>query len=140
MKNSASGPKYARSAIFVLARCCSALRAMNRGSRAYGSRVIGSWISPMTLRVGWQQNGSMNTVEASGITSMSLSLMFFQPRMLEPSKGMPSANVSSESRETGIVKCCHLPGKSMNLMSTNSTPFDFANSNTSRGVPFMRRS
>ena len=94
----------------------------------------------MRLRVGWQQNGSMKAVAGSGITSMSLSLMFFQPRMLEPSKAMPSAKSSSVSLETGIVKCCHLPGKSMNLMSTNSIAFDFENSNTSRGVWLIRRS
>jgi hypothetical protein len=42
MKNSASGPQNDVVAIPLVRRYSSALKAMNRGSRLYGSRVIGS--------------------------------------------------------------------------------------------------
>ena len=62
-------------------------------------------------------NRSMNAVEASGMMSMSLSLIAFHPRMLEPSNPKPSSNDDSSSLSTGTEKCCHCPGKSMNLKS-----------------------
>src|SRR4051794_35548286 len=71
----------------------------------------------MMHSVGITVNGSTNAVSACGSRSMSLSLMACQPRMLEPSKPRPSSKTSSSSLETGIVKCCQMPGKSMNRMS-----------------------
>jgi hypothetical protein len=76
----------------------------------------------------------MKAVDGSGITTMSLSLMFFHPLMLDPSNPNPSAKVSSEKLVIGTEKCCHDPMKSMNLMSTNSAWFVRANSMTSPGV------
>ena len=51
-------------------------------------------------------HGSTNAVVGSGISSMSLSWICWKPRMLEPSKPMPSMNMSSSSSLTGIEKCC----------------------------------
>jgi len=48
-----------------------------------------------------------------GTTSISLSLIACQPRMLEPSKPRPSSKTSSTSLPTGMVKCCHKAGKSI---------------------------
>ena len=42
-------------------------------------------------------NGSTNAVSGCGTTSMSLSLIACQPRMLEPSKPRPSSKTSSSS-------------------------------------------
>ena len=47
--------------------------------------------------VGMVVNGSMKAVSGCGTTSMSLSLIACQPRMLEPSKPRPSSNTSSSS-------------------------------------------
>src|SRR3989304_1457591 len=84
--------------------------------------------------VGSLQNGSSTAVSGCGTTSMSLSLMACQPRMLEPSKPSPSSNTSSSSLSTGIVKCCHNPGKSINRKSTAFTSFSRHNAKTSLGV------
>ncbi len=65
---------------------------------------------------------------------MSLSLIACQPRMLEPSNPSPSSKTSSVSLLTGMVKCCHSPGKSMNRRSTALTSFSRQNANTSLGV------
>ncbi len=40
---------------------------------------------------------------------MSLSWIFWKPRMLEPSKPIPSVKRSSVSSLTGTLKCCHVP-------------------------------
>ena len=53
----------------------------------------------------------------SGITSMSEALMAFQPRMLEPSKPRPSVKMSSLYSVSVVVKCCQVPGRSVNLKS-----------------------
>ena len=86
--------------------------------------------------VGILQNGSRTAVSGCGTTSMSLSLIACQPRMLDPSKPSPSSNTSSSSLSTGIVKCCHSPGKSMNRRSTALTFFFWQSVNTSLGVIF----
>ena len=78
-------------------------------------------------------NGSRNAVSGCGTTSMSLSLIACQPRMLEPSKPRPSSNTSSSSLFTGIVKCCQIPGKSMNRRSTALTSFSRHSAKTSLG-------
>ena len=47
-------------------------------------------------------NGSMKAVAASGISSISLSLIAAQPRMLEPSMPKPSVNEASRQFSDGI--------------------------------------
>ena len=42
-------------------------------------------------------NGSINAVVGSGISSMSLSLIAAQPRMLDPSMPKPSSNELSSN-------------------------------------------
>src|SRR5260370_2596797 len=74
--------------------------------------------SQMTLSVGMVQAGSRKAVSGSGSSSMSDSLIFWKPRIEDPSKPMPSVNSSSENSSTGMEKCCHKPGRSMNLKST----------------------
>ena len=65
---------------------------------------------------------------------MSDSLMACQPLMLEPSKPNPRSMFSSVTSRAGTEKCCHRPGKSMNLRSTTST-FSFSmNATISFGV------
>src|SRR4051812_10946292 len=66
--------------------------------------------------------------------NMSDALIGCQPRIDEPSKPMPSSNSASSRRHAGIVVCCHTPGKSMNLRSTNLTSCFFASSMASLGV------
>src|SRR5713226_2284596 len=80
------------------------------------------------------QNGSMNAVSATGMTSMSDSLIACQPRMLEPSKPRPSSKTASSRASAGIVKCCQSPGKSMKRRSTALTSFSRIRARTSFGV------
>src|SRR5205807_10441745 len=86
------------------------------------------------LRVGTAQKGSMKAVAGSGMASMSLASMLFQPRMEEPSKPRPSLKISSVSSRMGQEKCCQVPKVSTNLMSTILAPLFLANSNTLLGV------
>src|SRR5215831_16491740 len=79
-------------------------------------------------------------VEGSGMSSISLSLISWNPRILDPSKPMPSAKRLSSRTRTGELKCCQVPGTSVNLKSTIRTPFSWANRITSSGVIVMRRS
>jgi len=58
-------------------------------------------MSHVNTSVGRAKNGSMNAVVGSGIISMSLSLIACQPRIDEPSKPMPSTNVSSVTSLSG---------------------------------------
>src|SRR5262245_36515751 len=69
---------------------------------------------------------------------MSLSCIFWKPRMLDPSKPSPSANMSSSSSPTGIEKCCQRPGRSTNLKSTILTPDSLAKARTSAGEVRVR--
>src|ERR1039457_759422 len=78
---------------------------MTRGSRSYGSLVIGSYVSQASDSVVFAANGSMNAVAGSGNTSMSEELIALQPRIDEPSKPTPSVKTESVSSETGIAKC-----------------------------------
>src|SRR5215212_9182061 len=64
---------------------------------------------------------------------MSDALIGCQPRTEDPSNWIPSSNSASSRRATGNVVCCHTPGKSMNLRSTNLTSFFCANSMASFG-------
>ena len=137
MKNSASGPKNAVSAIPVDFRYASAFWAMLRGSRVYFSLVMGSTMLQMKLIVGTAVKGSITAVAASGMTSMSLAWIACQPRMELPSKPKPSSKELSSSWPMGTVKCCHIPGKSMNLKSANFAPFSLTIFMTSFGVMRM---
>ncbi len=70
----------------------------------------------------------------SGKRSMSLSKIFWNPRIEEPSKPMPFSKRSSVSSLTGMLKCCHVPGRSVKRTSTNLTPASLARLITSFGV------
>src|SRR5437763_11998432 len=107
---------------------------MPRGSRSYGSRVIGSTIVQIKLSVGSALKMSIHAVEGSGITSMSDALMTFHPRMLEPSKPSPSVKISSLYSVSVVVKCCQEPGRSVNLKSTSLTSWSLIILVTSEAV------
>src|SRR6201996_9119974 len=85
MKNSGSGPKNAVSATPVDFRYDSARLAIERGQREYACIVLGSSTSQLRISVGCAENGSISAVSASGISTMSESLMPFQPVIDEPS-------------------------------------------------------
>ncbi len=51
----------------------------------------------------------------------------FQPRMFERSKPRPSVKISSLSSLSVVVKCCHVPGKSVNVKSTSLISFRCGN-------------
>src|ERR1700686_1106107 len=86
------------------------------------------------LRVGAAVKGSIIAVSGSGIMSISLSLIVWNPRTLEPSNAFPSTNVARSSSCSGTLKCCHVPGTSTNLKSTIFASFFLANCSTSSGV------
>src|ERR1041384_8144595 len=94
-KNSASGPKYAVSAIPVDLRYATARLARLRGSREYDSCVIGSITSHRIDSVGVLRNGSMTAVVGSGFISMSDEVIAFQPATAEPSNPKPSSHPSA---------------------------------------------
>src|SRR5256885_11093813 len=134
MKNSASGPKNAVSAMPVDFKCASAFSATPRGSRSYGSRVIGLTFVQMSESVGSALKMSIHAVAGSGITSMSEALITLQPRMLDPSKPRPSLKISSSYSVSVVVKCCHVPSRSQNLKSINFTSLSLMILLTSDGV------
>lgn len=70
---------------------------------------------------------------------MSLSLISWKPRMLEPSKPIPSLKADASNALIGMLKCCHVPGTSVNFTSTMRTPCSLASRITSSGVLAMRR-
>jgi hypothetical protein len=70
------------------------------------------------LRVGTSRKGSIQAVLGSGTMYMSDSLIAFQPRILDPSKGSPSVKVSSLIIEVWKETCCQVPKISTNLRST----------------------
>ena len=90
------------------------------------------------VSVGCAVNGSISAVSGCGTTSRSASLIARQPTTLEPSKPIPSSNVSSVSASAGIAKCCQTPGKSMNRRSTVVTSRWRIRAKTSFGVTAMR--
>ena len=67
--------------------------------------MIGSITSQVITSVGTSLNGSMKAVVGSGISSMSLSLIAAQPRMLEPSMPKPSSNASSFKHALSGKRC-----------------------------------
>jgi hypothetical protein len=78
-------------------------------------------------------NGSRSAVDASGISSMSLSEMPCQPRIEEPSKPSPSSNADSSSPATGSVTCCQVPSRSQNFRSTIAARVSRDHSSAVRG-------
>src|SRR5204862_7897678 len=77
---------------------------------------------------------SIHAVAGSGMTSMSEALITFHPRMLEPSKPRPSVKMSSLYSVSVVVKCCQVPGRSVNLKSTSFTSRSLIILETSDGV------
>jgi hypothetical protein len=75
----------------------------------------------LTFSVLCRRNGSRKALLASGSSSMSDSLIAWNPRIEDPSKPRPSENVSSPKVDAGIVKCCMTPGRSQKRTSTYST-------------------
>ncbi len=102
-------------------RYASALAAMLRGSREYGSPVNGSTMEKFTTSVLRLRYGSTNAVLTSGTSFMSDSWIAWKPRIDDPSNIRPSSNADSSNCETGMLKCCMMPGRSQNRTSTNST-------------------
>src|SRR5438552_952793 len=81
-------------------------------------------------KVGTAMKGSMKAVAGSGMASMSLASMLFQPRIEEPSNPSPSLKMSSLISLIGRLKCCQVPKVSTNFTSTILAPSFFAISNT----------
>src|SRR5438270_5333919 len=77
---------------------------------------------------------SIQAVAGSGMTSMSEAFMTFQPRMLDPSNPRPSVKISSLYSVSVVVKCCHVPGRSVNLKSTSLTSWSLIILETSEAV------
>src|SRR5438552_4051470 len=77
---------------------------------------------------------SIHAVAGSGMTSRSEGLITFLPRMLEPSKPRPSVKMSSLYSVRVVVKCCQVPGRSVNLKSTSFTSWSLIILLTSDGV------
>src|SRR5262249_25347568 len=115
-------------------RKVSAFCATKRGSRVYDWPVTGSRTLQVRLTVGTSANGSRKADSGSGISNMSDSSMVWNPRMLDPSKPIPSSKTSSPNSLAETEKCCHSPGTSQNLRSTISTLLSFANFITSPAV------
>src|SRR5271170_4173769 len=112
----------------------SAFLAMPRGSRLYGSPVVGSSTSQTRTSVVSAKNGSIQADAGSGIRHMSDSLIAFQPAIDEPSNIWPSANVSSSIIVTSKVTCCHLPRGSVKRRSTYFTSLSLIDFRTSLAV------
>src|SRR3984885_5233890 len=112
----------------------SAFLAMPRGSRLYGSPVVGSSTSQVMTMVVSAKNGSIVADAGSGIRHMSDSLIAFHPAIDEPSNMWPSASVSSSIMVTSKVTCCHLPRGSVKRKSTYFTSLSLINFMTFFGV------
>src|SRR3954452_11607548 len=112
----------------------SAFLAMPRGSRLYGSPVVGSSTSQVMTIVVSAKNGSIVAVTGSGIRHMSDSLIAFQPAIEEPSNIVPSAKMSSSIMLTSNVTCCHLPRGSVKRRSTYLTSLSLIDFRTSLAV------
>src|SRR6266487_6199345 len=88
----------------------------------------------MSDRVGSALKISIHAVLGSGMTSMSDALITFQARMLDPSKPSPSVKMSSLYSLSVVVKCCQVPGRSVNLKSASFTSWSLIILLTSDGV------
>ena len=90
-----------------------------RGHRA--GRCRGSCMSQKMISEVCAAKGSSTAVAQSGISTMSLSLIAFQPAIEEPSNITPSARKSSVMVRTWCARCCHLPRGSVKRKSTYLT-------------------
>src|SRR5438128_1853453 len=95
---------------------------------------MGSTMVQMSESVGSWLKTSTHAVVGSGMTSMSLAWMAFQPRMDEPSKPRPSVKMSSLYSVSVVVKCCQVPCRSQNLKSTSLIPWSLTSFDTSEGL------
>src|ERR1700736_5651789 len=107
---------------------------MPRGSRLYGSPVVGSSTSQVMTMVVSAKNGSIVAVTGSGIGPMSVSLMAFKPGMGARPNMTPWGNVSSSIMPTSKVTCCHLPRGSVKRRSTYFTSLSLIDFRTSLAV------
>src|SRR5215467_14142714 len=121
MKNSGSGPKYAVSATPDDFRYASARLPTDRGQRVYACIVDGSSTSHVRITVATAANGSSTADSASGISTMSESLIPFHPEIDDPSNILPSSKNDSSTVRAGNVTWCCLPSKSANRRTTYST-------------------
>src|SRR5512142_2437478 len=121
MKNSGSGPKYAVSATPEDFKYASARLPTERGQRVYACIVDGSSTSHVRISVGISANGSGTAVSASGISTMSESLIPFHPEIDDPSNILPSSKNASSTVRAGNVTWCCRPRMSANRKSTYST-------------------
>src|SRR5215475_13105063 len=112
----------------------SAFLAMPRGSRLYGSPVVGSSTSHTRTMVVSAKNGSIVAVTGSGIRHISDSLIAFQPAIEEPSNIKPSEKLSSSIMPASKVTCCHLPRGSVKRRSTYLTSLSLIDFRTSLAV------
>src|SRR6195952_2650835 len=112
----------------------SAFLAMPRGSRLYGSPVVGSSTLQVMTMVVSAKNGSIVAVTGSGIRHMSDSLIAFQPAIEEPSNMVPSLKISSSIIVMSKVTCCHLPRGSVKRRSTYLTSLSLIDFRTSLAV------
>src|SRR5580693_8437337 len=78
-------------------------------------------MSQKTMSWVWAANGSSTAVVRSGTSTMSDSLMAFQPAIDEPSNITPSVKRSESTVRTAWDKCCHLPRGSVKRKSTYLT-------------------
>src|SRR5690554_5558747 len=81
--------------------------------------VAGSITSQRSTRVASSVNGSRKAVPSSGRSTMSDSLMPFQPVMEDPSNIWPFSKNSSSTFRAGMVTCCSLPRVSVKRRSTH---------------------
>src|SRR5579872_2059936 len=88
----------------------------------------------MTLSVGVEVKGSTNAVDRSGSRTISLSWIFWKPRMLDPSNPIPSWRESRVNLWNGTEKCCQPPTRSTNFTSTSRIPAFPAQSTVSSGA------
>ncbi len=93
-------------------------------------------MSQVMLMVVSSVNGSSTAVEASGISTMSDSLIPFQPAMEEPSNILPSVKSSSLIMVEGMLTCCSLPWVSVKRRSTNFTSLSLIISRTFEAMMF----
>ena len=91
-------------------------------------------MSQTIAMVGTSRHGSTIARPGSGKRSMSLSWIFWKPRIDEPSNPIPSSKSASFSSPTGMLKCCQVPGRSVKRRSTILVPASFAFLMTSFGV------
>ena len=94
------------------------------------------------LQLGWNptkkwtivQNYMVGPEENNNTSNMSLSLMSWNPRMLDPSNPTPSLKASSLNSRAETEKCCQRPGRSTNFRSITWIPSSLMNFMTSFAV------